>query len=376
MLKLTPAMGWNTWNTFGENINEEILLSTADKIVEDGYLDAGYEYIIIDDCWSMKKRDENNRLVADPEKFPHGMKYIADYLHSEGLKFGMYSDAGFWTCAKYPGSYGYEYIDAQTFAEWGVDYLKYDYGFFPSSADTKNAYLTMAQALRNSGRDILLAACNWGVEEPWTWMRSRGADTYRSTHDINDSKESFINIFKAQVDKFETSASGCYNDLDMLIVGMNGEGNVANGGCTPEEYEMHFAMWAFLGAPLIIGGDVRKLDERSKKLLQHKELIRINQDDENKPAFRITDYYGEGYGLCRLLENGEFAVALFNFHETKQGIHFSFDDVGVRSNSEYGVELMDVMTGENLGVLTGGYCASPEPDGFKIFRGKIVKLSE
>ena len=136
-----PIMGWNTWNTFGEKINEELIMQTADKMVELGYKDAGYEYVIIDDCWSMKKRDENNRLVADPEKFPHGMKYLADYIHKKGLKFGMYSDCGYWTCARYPGSFGYEYIDAKTFAEWGVDYLKYDYGYFPESADTKNAYL-------------------------------------------------------------------------------------------------------------------------------------------------------------------------------------------------------------------------------------------
>ncbi len=374
MIKLNPVMGWNTWNTFGENINEELLMQTADKLVDDGYLAAGYEYLIIDDCWSLKQRDKNGRLVPNPQKFPHGMKYIADYVHSKGLKFGMYSDCGFYTCAQYPGSYGYEYIDAQTFAEWEIDYLKYDYGFFPSSADTKNAYLTMAQAIRTTGRDIILAACNWGVLEPREWMRSRGADTYRSTHDIDDSKASFVKIFKDQCEKMENSASGCYNDMDMLIVGMNGKGNVANGGCTIEEYEMHFAMWAFLGVPLIIGSDIRNLDDKSKKILLHKELIRINQDKENRPAFRITNYYDEGYALCRILENGEVAVALFNFHEKAVPVHFAFEDVGIRSNQGYGLKLTDVITGEELGIFSGGYAAEIKSDGYRILRGKILRL--
>lgn len=367
-------MGWNTWNTFGKDINEELIIQTADKMVELGYKDVGYEYIIIDDCWSMKKRDENNRLVADPEKFPHGMKYLADYIHKKGLKFGMYSDCGFWTCAGYPGSYGYEYIDAKTFAEWGVDYLKYDYGYFPDSADTKNAYLTMAQALRSSGRDIMLAACNWGVEEPWTWMRSRGADTYRSTHDIADSKKSFINIFRSRCDLLENNSAGCFNDLDMLTVGMYGKGNVAEGGCTFEEYEMHFAIWAFLGVPLIIGGDIRSMDEKCRRLLQNKELIKINQDSDTRPAFKVNEYWGEGFVLARLLENGEFAIAAFNFHPKEVTWGIAFDDLGVRSNSGYGVQLTNLLTGEVGDVLTGGTNFTLNEGEYVMYRGKIVSL--
>lgn len=369
-----PVMGWNTWNTFGEEINEELIIETADKMVELGYRQAGYEYIIIDDCWSLKKRDENNKLVADPEKFPHGMKYLADYIHSKGLKFGMYSDCGFWTCAGYPGSYGYEYIDAKTFAEWGVDYLKYDYGYFPESADTKNAYLTMAQALRNSGRDIVLAACNWGVEEPWNWMRSRGADTYRSTYDISDKKESFIKIFRSQCENFENSASGCYNDLDMLTVGMFGKGNVADGGCTYEDYEMHFAIWAFMGTPLIIGGDIRNMDEKCRKLLQNRELIAINQDADNRPAFKLCSYWGECFTLARLLKNGDIAIASFNFHNKRICAPLSFDDLGVRSNSGYGVQLTNLLTGEKSEALTGGTRLDLDENEYVIYRAKVVEL--
>ena len=370
-----PVMGWNTWNTFGREIHEKLIMETADKMVEFGYRDAGYEYVIIDDCWSLKKRDENGRLVPDPEKFPHGMKYLADYIHERGLKFGMYSDCGYFTCAGYPGSFGYEYTDAETFARWGVDYLKYDYGYFPESADTKTAYLTMAQALRNCGRDIVLAACNWGVQEPWNWMRSRGADTYRSTYDISDNRDSFVKIFRSQCFNFENSASGCYNDLDMLTVGMFGRGNVGQGGCCFKEYEMQFAMWAFLGTPLIIGGDIRNMDNRSRNLLQHEGLIAINQDAANRPAFMLNSYWDEMFTLARLLDNGDMAIAAFNFHPKKiHGAPLSFDDMGVPIRSGYGVQLTNVMTGEKTDVLTGGISLVLEENDFVVYRAKIVKL--
>lgn len=162
MLAVKPPMGWNSWNTFGSNISEQLIMEMADTIVEKGYREAGYEYVIIDDCWALKERVDG-RLVADPALFPHGMKYLADYVHSKGLKFGMYSCAGFLTCAGYPSSYGHEFEDARQFAEWGVDYLKYDFCNFPASGNAKNAYLTMSMALRCSGREILFDACNWAL---------------------------------------------------------------------------------------------------------------------------------------------------------------------------------------------------------------------
>ena len=155
ILAKTPPMGFNTWNTFGPDINEKMVLEMADVIVEKGYKDAGYQYVVIDDCWSLRERDENGNLVADPEKFPHGMKYVGDYIHSKGLKFGMYSCAGTRTCAGYPASFDHEYQDARTFASWGVDFLKYDFCYFPSFANCQHRYLLMAQALRSTGRDIL-----------------------------------------------------------------------------------------------------------------------------------------------------------------------------------------------------------------------------
>lgn len=233
----------------------------------------------------------------------------------------------------------------------------------------------MAQALRNSGRDIILAACNWGVEEPWTWMRSRGADTYRSTHDIFDNRNSFIDIFRSRCELFETSAAGCYNDLDMLTVGMYGKGNVGSDGCTFEDYQMQFAIWAFFGTPLIIGGDIRNMDEKCRALLQNKELIAINQDVDNRPAFKACNYWGESFTLARLLANGDIAVAAFNFHDKEiDGIPLAFDDLGIRSNSGYGVRLTNLMTGEKSVVLTGGTKHCLQPGGYVMYRAEIVEL--
>ena len=235
MIAKKPPMGWNSWNTFGDKINEQLIKEMADRIVEDGYRDLGYEYVIIDDCWSLRERVDG-KLVADPALFPNGMKALADYIHSKGLKFGMYSCAGTKTCAGYPSSYGHEFSDAKQFAEWGVDYLKYDFCNFPVSGDAKNAYLTMAMALRSTGRDILFAACNWGMYDPSGWMRSHGAHSYRSTGDIFDGPKSYKDLFISQVENVENNAPGCWNDMDMLIVGMHGNGNVGIGGCSDLQY--------------------------------------------------------------------------------------------------------------------------------------------
>lgn len=212
MIAKKPPMGWNSWNTFGDKINEQLIKEMADRIVEDGYRDLGYEYIIIDDCWSLRERVDG-KLVADPALFPNGMKALADYIHSKGLKFGMYSCAGTKTCAGYPSSYGHEFSDAKQFAEWDVDYLKYDFCNFPVSGDAKNAYLTMAMALRSTGRDILFAACNWGMYDPSGWMRSHGAHSYRSTGDIFDGPKSYKDLFISQVENVENNAPGCWNDM-------------------------------------------------------------------------------------------------------------------------------------------------------------------
>ena len=182
-----PSMGWNTWNTFGANINEKMILEMADVMVSEGYLDAGYDTLVIDDAWQADERSADGHLAIDAEKFPNGIKYVADYVHSKGLKFGIYSAAGVRTCCNKPGSFGYEYVDAQDFADWGVDYLKYDLCHFPGAGDRKVAYLTMSMALKATGRDIVYSAAICGEAEPGTWLRSVGAHNYRMSGDIVDT---------------------------------------------------------------------------------------------------------------------------------------------------------------------------------------------
>lgn len=374
MLYNTPAMGWNSWNTFGSNINEKLIMEMADMIVSAGYKEAGYEYVVIDDCWSLKERVDG-KLAADPALFPHGMKALSDYIHDKGLKFGMYSCAGFKTCAGYPSSYGHEFEDAKQFAEWGVDYLKYDFCNFPASGDAKNAYLTMAMALKNSGRDIFFAACNWGVLEPAKWMRSRGANSYRSTGDIFDVPKSYKDIFMQQCENIEGNATGCYNDMDMLIVGMHGNGNVGVGGCTDEQYLQHFAMWAFLGSPLIIGSDIRSIDEVNKATLLNKGLIAINQDAANCPAFLIGKDEGKKYTFGKILSGNRVALAFFNINaedDWSQNMSISFDDLGIHSESGIGLRLTDAVTGEDYGIFHDGYSTKLPLDGCRILVGELV----
>ncbi|MDD6735007.1 MAG: glycoside hydrolase family 27 protein [Clostridiales bacterium] len=371
MLAQKPIMGFNTWNTFGANINEQLIFEIADTMVSEGYLDAGYDYLIIDDCWSKKDR-ENGLIVPDPKLFPHGMKYVADYVHSKGLKFGMYTCAGFKTCAGYPGSYGHEYEDAKQFAEWGVDYLKYDFCFFPENADTKNAYLTMSMALRCSGRDIVFAACNWGKENPSQWMRSIGAHTYRSTGDIFDVPKSYIDIFTSQLNNVENNAPGCFNDMDMLICGMNGKGNVGLGGCSHTQYTQHFAMWAFMGSPLIIGSDIRNIDDDTKKLLLNKQLIAINQDEECRPPFIATNYSTLRV-LAKIVDKNKIALGFFNVDTDaeKDAVAFvSLDDLGLHSESGVSLKLYDVINDCPLGNVEGKDYSKPVSDGIHLGRIK------
>ena len=374
VLAQKPPMGWNSWNTFGAHINEQLIMEMADTMVAEGYKEAGYEYVIIDDCWSLKERVDG-KLVADPELFPHGMKALADYIHGKGLKFGMYSCAGTKTCAGYPGSYGHEAEDAKQFAQWDVDYLKYDFCYFPVCADAKNAYLTMAMALRSSGKDILFAACNWGKHDPSGWMRSRGAHTYRSTGDIFDVPKSYKDIFKSQVENIEGNAPDCYNDMDMLITGMHGSGNVGLNGCTDQQYLQHFAMWAFLGSPLIIGSDIRNIDEVNKATLLNKGLIAINQDSANCPAFLIGKDEGTKYTYGKILSGNRVALAFFNVDakdDWSQNMSISFDDLGIHSESGIGLRLTDAVTGEDYGIFHDGYSTKLAVDGCRILVGELV----
>ena len=373
ILAKTSPMGFNTWNTFGPDISEQMVLEITDVIAEQGYRDAGYKYVVIDDCWSLRERDENGCLVADPEKFPHGMKYVADYVHAKGLKFGMYSCAGTRTCAGYPGSFDHEFQDARTFASWGVDFLKYDFCYFPAFANCQHRYLIMAQALRSTGRDILFSACNWGVQEPWNWMRSIGAHMYRSTGDIVDSFASTAHIMNSQMNNFNANASGCFNDMDMLTIGMAGQGFVGREDCNNyREYETQFAFWCFCAAPLMMGADLRKVSDEYRAMLQHKELIRLHQDAECRPPYRVREQ--EGFHIfVRHLANGEFAVGVFNLNGHARHVEITFAELGVPADSGVKLALTDVITGETFAPKRDDFFVHVEGHGCKVYRARFVR---
>ncbi len=390
MILHTPPMGWNSWNTFGTNISDSLIRETASVMKEKGYLAAGYNYIVIDDCWSLRERNSDGRLVADPEKFPRGMKDLADYVHSLGFKFGMYSCAGVQTCAGYPSSYDHEFVDAETFASWGIDYLKYDFCNFPANADNLNRYATMSMALKSTGRDILLAACNWGSGDPWKWMKSIGVHMYRSTGDIFDNFKSFSSIARSQLSNFCMSGANCFNDIDMLTVGMYGQGNVGIGqACTDEEYQTQFALWCMLGAPLMIGGDVRNMKEFSSKLLLHPGLIGLDQDAEGRVPQTVyqgrtiysgpdaengwEEYPDAGLTLFKHLADHEFAVGYFNFSPKPADIPFIFADAGLPGTSGFALHFSDVITGEDLGTKRDYFHQRVPSHGCRVLKCRIVR---
>lgn len=394
MVKHTPPLGWNTWNTFADNINEQLIFETVDSIVESGLKNAGYEYVVIDDIWAMKERDENGKLVPDPQKFPHGMKHVADYIHSKGLKFGMYSCAGYLTCAQYPASYGHEWDDAQTFAEWEVDFLKYDYCFHPTTVRADVLYKRMGIALANCGRDILFSACSWGADDTKVWIKETGANMWRSTVDIFDTWESVKKLALSQLSTLEYNGQGCFNDMDMLVVGMNGDGHVGIHGCTDDEYRLHFSLWALLSSPLMIGCDVRSMSEETKKILMNKDIIAINQDRACRQPFFVNDrrlvknenrktdepfykeYPLEAPIIARFLENGDIAIGIFNFGDAAVAINkrtVTFDSLGLSVESGKTLEVTDLWSGETEVVKNDAFiingCAEHS---CRMFRAKVV----
>ncbi|RKJ41089.1 glycoside hydrolase family 27 protein [Acutalibacter sp. 1XD8-33] len=378
-LGITPPMGWNSWNTFTWNINEDLIKETADAMVSSGLKDAGYEYVVIDDCWSLRQRDENGCLVADPEKFPHGMKAVADYVHGKGLKFGMYSCDGTHTCAGYPGSFEHEFQDAATFASWGVDYLKYDNCYKPHHINGEILYKRMSLALRNCGRDILFSACNWGSDDVWSWIQGSGAQLFRSTGDIQDSWESIKNLALSQMGKTPYSGPYCHNDIDMLVVGMYGGSNNEYigsklGGCTDVEYRTHFSLWALMNSPLMIGCDIRKMSEATKETLTNPELIAINQDIECRGPYVVPGHDPETLmALVKPMSDGSLAIGLFNLGDAKSEMSLQFWDMGIPVAAGMGLEMHNCWTHENEGVFTERYASQIEPHGCMVFRAKLVK---
>jgi len=358
-----------------------LIREVADTFVERGYKDAGYEYIVIDDCWSLKERDETGNLVPDPDKFPHGMKDVVDYVHSKGLKFGIYSCAGTHTCAGHPGSFEHEFEDARLFASWEVDLLKYDYCFKPRHVSGELLYKRMSLALKNSGRDILFSACNWGEDQVHHWAREAGTHMYRSTHDIRDNWLSITELALSQIEKSCYTGAFCHNDMDMLVVGLYGGSNNdwigTIGGCTDVEYKTHFGLWVMMGSPLMIGYDVRKKHEYTERILLNKDLIRINQDLESRGAYRIKpepNWFHDDlvFMLVKVLSDGDVAIGFFNLSDREREVPLLFWDIGLPYASGVSLSLYDCWEQKDLGVYKERFAPIIPSHDCLIVRAKLV----
>jgi len=357
-LALTPPMGWNSWNKFGCDVSEEMIKSVADAMVKSGMKDAGYQYVVIDDCWQIS-RDANGDIVADPQRFPAGIKALADYVHSLGLNFGIYSDAGEKTCGKRPGGLGHEYQDALMYAAWGVDYLKYDWCFTLNGLDAKTAYTNMRHALDATGRPIVLSICEWGTHQPWLWGAAVGGNLWRTTGDINDRwggqekwpdgtccSNGVLAIIDQQVGIGSYAGPGHWNDPDMLEVG--------NGGMNDTEYRSHFSLWAILAAPLIAGNDLRTMRPEIRDILANKEVIAVDQDALGREGERVMKM-GDLEVWSKPLRDGSRAAVLLNRGTGEQEITLNWEDLGYPAHLSASVR--DLWQHKDLGKFTGKFSA-------------------
>jgi alpha-galactosidase len=350
-LARTPPMGWNSWNKFACDINEAKIRAVADSLVSSGMKDAGYQYVIIDDCWQVG-RDAGGNIQADPERFPSGIKALGDYIHSKGLKFGIYSDTGIATCQGRPGSRGYEYQDARQYAAWGVDYLKYDWCNV-ATQDARSSYMLMADALAKSGRPIVFSICEWGTHQPWEWARSVGGNLWRTTGDIWDHWEGtgnhgdwhgVLDILDAEANLYNHAGPGGWNDPDMLEVG--------NGGMTDAQYRAHFSLWAMLAAPLIAGNDVSHMDAATHEILTNAEVIAVDQDALGQQGRRVLK--GEGYDVwARPLADGGRAVILLNRSTAPQIISADWVKIGYPAASK--LQVRELWQHKDMGVFADHY---------------------
>lgn len=328
-LARTPQMGWNSWNFFACNINETVIKETADALISTGLADIGYDYVNIDDCWSSPSRNSKGELVPDSKSFPSGIKPVADYIHGKGLKLGIYSDAGIFTCQVRPGSLFHEYDDAEQFASWGVDYLKYD-NCFNTGIEPEKRYPPMRDALNATGRTIFYSLCEWGVDDPALWAGKVG-NSWRTTDDINDTWASMTTIADLN-DKWAAYAGpGGWNDPDMLEVG--------NGGMTYQEYRAHFSIWALMKAPLLIGCDVRNMTVETLEILSNKEVISVNQDTLGVQGRKVL-VAGEN-GCCQVwagpLSGHRLVIALWNRCSKDANITAGWEVLGLESNTSVSV---------------------------------------
>jgi alpha-galactosidase len=362
-LALTPPMGFNTWNKFGCDVSDELVRGMANAMVKSGMKDAGYQYIVIDDCWQVE-RDANGNIIADPQRFPSGIKALADYVHSLGLKFGIYSDAGSKTCAGRPGGRGHEFQDALQYAAWGVDYLKYDW-CNTSTQDAQASYALIRDALDASGRPIVLSICEWGKAKPWLWGKDVGGNLWRTTDDINDvwetqekwpdgscCKRGVVDILDLQVGLESFAGPGHWNDPDMLEVG--------NGGMSTTEYRSHFSLWAILAAPLMAGNDLRNMTPEIRDILINKEVIGVNQDALGREGRRVSKD-GDREVWAKEQQDGSRAVVLLNRGGSEQQIPLKWEQIGYPAHVPATVR--DLWAHKELGRFTGEFSTMVPPHG-------------
>jgi len=344
----TPQMGWNSWNHFGCGINQNLIHSTIDSIISTGLSKAGYIYVNMDDCWA-GWRDSNGIIHPDNQTFPQGVAPLAAYAHSKGLKFGLYSDAGSNTCAGRPGSLHYETNDANTYASWGVDYLKYD-NCNNENIPPETRYPIMRDALNKTGRPIFYSMCEWGVDDPATWAPNVG-NSWRTTGDISDNWSRMTSRIDKNDLVWKYAAPGGWNDPDMLEVG--------NGGMSDTEYTSHFSLWCLAKAPLLIGCDITKMSTATYNILTAPEVISINQDPLGVQGHKVNITAGNGGNLevwAGPLSGGATAVILFNRSNVQATITALWSNVGVNSGTSCTVR--DLWARKDVGSFTNEYSAS------------------
>ncbi len=365
-LARTPPMGWNSWNKFAcKGINEKVVRETADAMASNGMKDAGYQFVVIDDCWQTG-RDAAGNIVADPERFPSGIKALADYIHGKGLKFGIYTDAGTMTCAKRMGSIGHEYQDAKQYANWGVDYLKEDWCNTLPGQNSESSYTLMRNALAESGRPIVFSICEWGSTKPWLWAGPIG-NLWRSTGDIQDCWDckkdwggnGVVQILDLMNGLESYAGPGHWNDPDMLEVG--------NGGMTKEEYRSHFSMWAMFSAPLLAGNDISNMTADTKEILLNKDVIAIDQDPLGRQGHRVKKT-GDLEVWSKQLQDGGRAVALLNRGPAAAKISVAWTDIGYPDAISASVR--DLWTKKESSAVKGNYSVDVPSHGVVMIRVK------
>jgi alpha-galactosidase len=351
----TPPMGWNSWNKFGCNVSDSLIREMADAMVSSGMQAAGYQYVNIDDCWQVS-RDAAGTIVADPKRFPAGIKALADYVHGKGLKLGIYTDAGTGTCEKRPGSLNHEVQDAKTYASWGIDYVKIDW-CNAEGLDPEVQYAKFRDGLANSGRPIVFSICNWGVKTPWRWGPTTG-NLWRTTGDINDTYDRMSLIGFGQNGLEGFAGPGHWNDPDMLEVG--------NGGMKREEYRTHMALWALLAAPLLAGNDLRSMSAETKELLMNSEVLAVDQDRKGVQGHRLWEE-GPLEIWVKPLADGSHAVGLFNRSESATKMTLDFKSIGAPASAK----LRDLLDHKDLGTVQNSYSAEVPTHGVV-----LVKVSK